>query len=194
MIEQSFSLIPFPAPGIPTIQITGSISLQGQTLALHYSMAGHIEEVLLPQISSSPGRKDELWQETCFEFFLAIGDQPGYWEFNISPSGDWNVYRMDAYRRVGFREETSIQKLHFEMEKQADLFHLHVTVDLLPILRHDELLMEIGIAAVVQTKDHNTTYWALAHPALQADFHLRESFTLALAGQTDPARPSSPGD
>jgi hypothetical protein len=190
MIEQSFALIPFPAPILPAVCITGSASLQDRLLTLKYSLSGALEEVLLPRVSLNPSRRDDLWKETCFEFFVAVKDQPGYWEFNMSPSGDWNVYRMDAYRRVGFREERAIDKLPFEVQYQPDIFQLHVTVDLSPMLQPIEDL-EIGIAAVIQTQDGETTYWALAHPAPQADFHLRESFTLALAGRTLPAPPSA---
>jgi hypothetical protein len=86
-------------------------------LALQYSLAGKSADIFLPSPSAHPGRKDELWQTTCFEFFLAAKDQPGYWEFNLAPSGNWNVYRMDAYRGIGFREETSIQRLPFEVRK-----------------------------------------------------------------------------
>jgi hypothetical protein len=185
MTGQSFSLIPFPVPNIPLINITGRISLQNNILALHYSLAGNIETVFLPPTSVSPSRKDELWKTTCFEFFLAIKDRPEYWEYNMSPSGDWNVYRMDAYRRIGFREERSIQRLQVEAWEEADLFHLNAAVDLNPIFQQDDHV-EVGITAVIQTKDGNESYWALAHPAPHPDFHLRESFILAPAEQTHP--------
>ncbi|RPJ26905.1 MAG: DOMON-like domain-containing protein [Chloroflexi bacterium] len=192
MTKQSFSLIPFSAPDLPDVIVTGDISRQNNLLALHYSLAGKIEDVLLPSASARPSRKDELWKTTCFEFFLAVKDQPQYWEFNISPSGDWNAYYMHGYRRVGFREETSIQRLPFEVREEAGAFVLDIAVDLTPILRENQLL-ELGVTAVIQTRDGNETYWALAHPALQPDFHLRESFILALAGQTHPAPQSVPG-
>jgi hypothetical protein len=54
--------------------------------------------------------------------------------------------------------------------------------------------LEIGITAIIQTTDSYETYWALTHPAPFADFHLRESFILALAGQTLPAPQSAQGD
>lgn len=110
----------------------------------------------------------------------------------MSPSGDWNVYRMDAYRRVGFSEETSIQRLQFEVRKEARLLTLSAAVDLSLIVQQSQSL-DIGVTAVIQMKDGNETYWALAHPAPSADFHLRESFTLALAGQTHPSPQSAPG-
>ena len=193
MTEQSFSLIPFAAPNIPSITIAGKILLQSNLLALDYSLVGKGEGVFLPPTSPKPSRKDELWKSTCFEFFLAIKDKPEYWEFNMSPSGDWNVYHMDNYRRVGFREESSIQHLQIEANEETNTFTLSAAIDLKPIFRASNPL-EIGITAIVQTKDGNESYWALTHPAPYPDFHLRESFILALAGQTHLARQSAQGD
>ena len=193
MTEQSFSLIPFPALPVPDISIGGEISVGNNIVNLHYVLAGRIQDVLFPSTSMNLHRKDELWKLTCFEFFLAAKGQPQYWEFNMSPSGDWNIYHMDAYRRVGFREETSFSRLPFEVKKEAGLFHVNALVDLDPILQPDQIL-EFGIAAIIQTTDGSETYWALTHPAPFADFHLRESFILELAGRTDLSRQSSLGD
>jgi hypothetical protein len=180
MSEESFSLICFPAAQTPDISITGSVSLQKNIVQLHYSLTGSIESILLPSASVHPGRKDDLWKHTCFEFFLAIKGHPHYWEFNMSPSGDWNVYHMDDYRRIGFREETSIQRLLFEFQKEASGLTLEAWADLNPLLQPNQIL-EFGIATVIQTVDRAETFWALAHPAPVADFHLRESFILELA-------------
>jgi len=193
MTEQSFSLIPFPAPGLPQANITGRIAREKGILAIHYLLSGKIEDVLMPPPSVNPARKDELWKSTCFELFLGITNSPQYWEFNFSPSGEWNVYRMDAYRRIGFREETSIQRLQLEIQNEADGFVLNATVDLNPVFQQSQLL-DVGIAAIIQTNDGNATYWALNHSAPYADFHLRESFILALAGQTHLGGQSAPGD
>jgi hypothetical protein len=182
MIEQSFKLLPFPAPDVPAISLTGNLSLKNHVLTLHYLLAGNREDVVLPPISPCPGRRDELWKVTCFEFFLAVKDQPSYCEFNMSPSLDWNVYRMDAYRRIGFRNETAVIQLPFETKKRANGYSLHVSVDLTPIVQPQQEL-QMAITAIIQMKDGNETYWALTHPAPYADFHLRESFILTLAGQ-----------
>lgn len=189
MIEQTFKLIPFPALDIPAISLNGDLSLDHNFLTLHYSLAGNINEVLLSPTSPIPSRKDDLWKETCFELFLAIKDQPGYWEFNISPSGDWNVYRMDAYRRIGFREETGISQLPFEFQNRSNECSLNISVDLAALIEPGHEL-EMAITAVIKTRDGRETYWALAHPAHDADFHLRESFILALAQQTLPSEQS----
>jgi hypothetical protein len=192
MTEQTFRLVPFPAPELPSISLTGKLILENRVLTLHYSLAGNTECVLLPSISVTPSRRDELWKGTCFEFFLAIKGQPGYWEFNMSPSGDWNVYRMDAYRRVGIREETEISQLLFEFKKAVEGYPLDISVDLTPLTESEEKL-QIAITAIVQTRDGKETYWALIHPAPLADFHLRESFILDLAEQTHPSQQSDSG-
>lgn len=180
MIEQPFSLIPFPAPNLPDISMRGIISLHNNQIKLNYLVSGNIDGILLPLPSLSPDRRDELWMATCFEFFLAIKEQLQYWEFNMSPSGDWNVYCMDAYRRVGFREEDRFPRIVFDFEKDPSQISLVAIVDLDPIVRAGQIL-EVGITSIIQTMDGVETYWALTHPGPLADFHQRESFTLELA-------------
>jgi hypothetical protein len=179
MSTQSFALIPFPAASIPVITLTGEISLQEYELRLDYVLAGNVNDIYFPPITVNPGRKDELWKTTCFEFFLALKDQARYWEFNLSPSGDWNVYAMDAYRRSGFRQDQSISRLPFDVRFDDRHYFLSVCINLLPIIPSAEPL-QAGITAIIQTKDGRETYWSLHHPAAQADFHLRDGFVCSL--------------
>jgi hypothetical protein len=179
MTEQSFALIPFPDSHTPAIMITGGITREQGLLKVQYLLTGTTEDILFPTPVSSAGRKGELWLATCFEFFLALPDQPQYWEFNLSPSGEWNAFRMDAYRRIGFREEEQVRDLRLDIRRERDRFRLDAAVDLNGVLDTDDQI-QAGITAVIQGLDGNETYWALAHPGIQADFHLRESFILAL--------------
>lgn len=180
MTEYSFSLIPFPAANIPEIQITGRVSRQSNLLSIHYSLTGNIDKILFPAVSTQPARKSELWTATCFEFFLGLPHESQYWEFNLSPSGDWNIYRIDAYRRVGFREESSIQRLPFSVRQEPARVFVAAAVDLSPIIDSDRQI-QLGITSVMQSNDRTETYWALSHPNPQADFHLTESFTIELS-------------
>lgn len=183
MTEVFFSLIPFDPTSSPAIIITGRIEHLYNRLALYYTLYGDLNNILLPAPAARPGRRQELWKATCFEFFLARKDQPSYWEFNLSPSGDWNVYRMDAYRRTGFREEGRISQLQLETQTEKDAFSLATAVDLGPMLS-TAVDLEVSITAIIQTAGGTETYWALTHAGPQADFHLRQSFILELAGQT----------
>ena len=179
---QRFALIPFPADHLPQIRIRGEIERIKNRLSIHYSVTDEIDSILLPELSEFPSRKHDLWKATCFEFFVAFKDQPRYWEFNLSPSTDWNVYAMDAYRQVNMREETGFPQLPFEFVGTDGKLSLDVSVDLSPILQRDSIL-QFGIAAIIQNQDRNETYWALSHPGApttQADFHLRESFVIEL--------------
>ena len=97
----------------------------------------------------------------------------------MSPSGDWNVYVMDAYRQVGMREEMHIKRFSFEVEKKADFLSLDLTIRLEPIIANKSLI-DVGVASVIQAMSGKETYWALVHPLPEADFHVRESFRLEL--------------
>ena len=176
---KSFELVPYPTSDLPKIQITGEIERTENRLSIRYAVTGEIDSVLLPALSNSPARKHDLWKATCFEFFIAIKDQPHYWEFNMSPSGNWNVYAMDAYRQVNMREEIAFTQLPFEFRKNENEITLDVSVDLNPIIQ-PETFLELGITTIIQTHNGNESYWALAHPGPHADFHLRDSFTLVV--------------
>ena len=175
----AFKLIPFPTQELPKINITGKMKRRDNHLSIYYEVGGETDRVLFPASSASPSRKDDLWRATCFEFFIAIKNKPAYWEFNMSPSRDWNVYVMDAYRQVNMREETEFTKLPFDFEVMNEKMSINMSVDINPIIQ-PEMVLDIGIAAIIQTKDGGESYWALAHPTSQADFHTRESFILSL--------------
>lgn len=183
--DYSFDLVPFPDPHTPEIRITGRIFRKQNVLTVRYFLMGKTDEVLIPKPVSNPDRRNELWRSTCFEFFLTIPDRSHYWEFNLSPSGEWNVFRMDDYRQIGFREEESIQAPQIETDRGPDFFRLNAVVDLSPILEVN-MKVQAGVTSVIQTLDGHETYWALAHPTSLADFHLRESFILALEGTDHP--------
>jgi hypothetical protein len=176
---QTFKLIPYPANNLPEISIAGEIVRLGNKFSLRYKVNGEINQLLLSAKSAFPSRMDDLWKATCFEFFVAIPNQPEYWEFNMSPSEDWNVYKMDAYRRIGFREETAFTELLFLLEETDNTLTLDISLDLSPILQPEQKV-QVGVTAIIQTMDGNETFWALAHFSTQADFHLRESFLLTV--------------
>ncbi|MEO5887712.1 MAG: DOMON-like domain-containing protein [Anaerolineales bacterium] len=177
MTRQSFSLIPFSIQDAPDLTIKGEAARRNNTLYIRFVLAGNLEEVTVPELSANPARKHQLWRTTCFEFFIAIKSMPQYWEFNMSPSGDWNIYVMDAYRQVGMREETRIQRIPFEVQKAADGLSLEIANNLGPIIAREKPI-EVGITCVIQTKSGKETYWAVLHPRPEADFHAREGFVL----------------
>jgi hypothetical protein len=177
--SQSFSLKPFPDDrNTPDIEICGTVLRQNNILRIDYQLKGNLETISILPSTNNSLRRNELWQTTCLEFFLGIVDRECYWEFNLSPSGDWNIYRFDGYRR-SMREEIAFDRLPFTTQMQPDLYRLQLSVDLNKIIASD-ILLNVAITAVVETKDGIISYWALSHRSSEADFHQRDSFDLVL--------------
>lgn len=179
MKNKPFSLQPFQKNSfLSDLNITGSIARRSDILSICYKVQGRLSEICLPEITDTPARKNNLWENTCFEFFLAVRDLPPYWEFNLSPSGDWNVYYFQGYR-AGMKEEMSFSSLPFVTRRDSELFLLDFECDLERIVdKHKPI--EIAISAVIKYTNNNLSYRALTHCGSKADFHLRDSFMIKL--------------
>lgn len=176
---QSFSLQPFPTVSpLPDIKIKCTVVRNSNTLDVSYELSGDIKDLLIPEKAGAPARKTRLWEETCLELFLGISNSPVYREFNLSPAGHWNVFLFDAYRQ-GMREEPAFKSLPFNVQVSPDSFVLCLEIELNRIIRTGQSL-EAAVCAVVKQKNGNTSYWAVTHKGLQADFHRRDSFIIEL--------------
>ena len=123
-------------------------------------------------------RENALWEKTCFEFFVAPKGSKGYWEFNLSPGGNWNVYRFESYRR-GMVEESAFGSLPFHVSRRPGFLRLDLAVDL-ECLALPPRPLEIAVAAVIRNIRGETSYWALTHPETHPDFHQRDGFIIEL--------------
>jgi hypothetical protein len=175
-MSQSFTLQPF-APVDCNWAITGSLAYQGAQLSLNYCVTGDLDQLLIPAPSQIPTRQFALWEATCLEFFLAPVGHSDYWEFNMSPSGNWQVFKLDSYRQ-GLRDEIAFTALPFVVQVKNSVMMLDVSIDLSQILP-PHTAWEISVTAVLQDIDGDFSYWAIDHSGSEADFHLRESFRLA---------------
>jgi hypothetical protein len=179
MSDRTFFLKPFSSNHpLFEIEISGNIARHFNTLSIQYQILGQLAELAIPAIADSPTRKDNLWQQTCLEFFLGIKNSFQYWEFNLSPAGDWNIYHFDDYRQ-GMQIEAAFTSLPFVVRNRPNCLLLSVELDLDKIVEIEQKI-EIAIASVIQPKVGEVIYWALTHSGSQADFHQRESFTIDL--------------
>lgn len=175
--DREFTLKPFElSESNSKINISGNISRTDNKLNITYLLEGNLSTIILTESSEIPARKNELWRTTCFEFFLGIANSPQYWEFNLSPQGDWNIYRFNDYRQ-GMVEETNFVALPFDLIKKEDSLSINLEIDLSLIISLDTNL-EISITAVLESSKEEISYWALIHPEKIADFHNRDSFIL----------------
>ena len=179
MREHHFRLLPSDTGSAPAgLTLGGSLRRQGKGLAIHYVLAGGLEAVRIPAPARPPARCDGLWERTCFEFFLAVPGEETYWEFNLSPAGDWNVYRLAGYRQ-GLTPEAAYGGLEIEIRRESGALHLNLACSLPPhAQRHPPL--EMAVCAVIEQKNGMLSYWALAHPGPEPDFHRRDGFQITL--------------
>lgn len=135
---------------------------------------GRPGELALP-VAAPRVHTDELWRTTCFELFLACGDD-AYAEINLSPSGAFAAYRFDHYR-TGMRPiPLPAPEIRLEAGSERLTLTARLAEDCLPW----DGTGRIGIAAVIEEVAGGISYWALAHPPGKPDFHHRDCFALTL--------------
>ena len=174
----NFSLIPFASDALPTIEIVGNIDRADNILSIEYQLLGDLDSVAIASPAVAPSRKFELWESTCFEFFIGVLGDRNYWEFNLSPSGDWNVFHLDDYRQ-GLRNETAFTTLPFDDDRSANSLTLKLELDLSQIISIDRQL-EVSVTTVIRSTQDELSYWALTHCGEEADFHSRDRFVIKL--------------
>ena len=130
----------------------------------------------------SPGlRSDQLWESTCFEFFLAPVKGKHYWEFNLSPDGSWNFYSLKSYRSELREAQEVLTPPVVERKLQAKRGQLQFSLDLTDLIAANPLLLQefkMACSAVIKWQGEETSYYALQHPQLKPDFHHPEGFVL----------------
>ncbi len=173
----SFSLKPFPTTvASPRFEITGVVERRFNELSIDYEISGDPAELIFAAPSPVPLRKRGLWEETCFEFFLAPKEADHYWEFNLSPAGHWNVYSFTSYRK-GMREEPAIASLPFTVAVHSHGLRVSMKLDLAGVVSADRAL-KVAVSAVVKAKNTGTTYWASIHTGPKPDFHRHDNFVI----------------
>ena len=169
-------------------QVSAAAWVQGSVLYLRYKIEAGNEkkfaEILLADPLQGPMRKDELWKETCFECFIPALNSTAYLELNLSPSGNWNAYAFQDYRKG----MNAFALDHQWAPVQRVIAHTDNTLEtewLIPL----EVIQkgfasvpttfsdfgEVGLTVVLKTSEL-TLYWSLEHSSLKPDFHDRVGF------------------
>ena len=177
---KEFRLLPFSDNELAKaidLRVKTDWSVDESELIIQFVVVGAIDRLKIPPASDVPQRTTGLWEKTCFECFLGSLGQENYWEMNLSPNGDWNVFRRDGYRE-NLREEPMIKTLPFGIERRGDRMSIDVTLDIQKLgLCRDTI--ELSVASVLEEMTGNISYWAVAHTGTTADFHLRKSFVIS---------------
>lgn len=164
------------------LRIEVEVGWNGAALSLRYQVAGPVENVRFPP-PATPERVDGLWRTTCFEAFVRAGAGEGYYEFNFAPSGSWAAYRFDGPRSGMAALE--IPPPRIEAREAEGRYQLSAVLDPPAGLPHDAP-WRLALSAVIEGADGRRSFWALAHPSAQPDFHHPDSFRLSLPPSARP--------
>ena len=144
------------------------------SLDLTFEIKGEIEQVKFPEYGNG-ARKDRLWEHTCFELFSRNQGYEAYEELNLSPSTNWASYDFQSYRK-SLGDTDYVLAPEIALEHDPATFRLYATAALAegvgPWL--------VGFSAVIEETDGTKSYWALAHPPGQPDFHHPTCFAATL--------------
>jgi hypothetical protein len=171
-------------------------------LQLRYVLIGNHRKVRLKLREQDRG--GELWRHTCFEAFVRVGGEDSYLEYNLAPTGDWAAYRFDRYRegmapakevgssildaqsraeplerdrralleRAGFDTLERFEPSFFSLKAELSFSNAMGLAVAEP--------WHVGLSTVVEEMNGRISYWALAHPPGDPDFHHPDCFQLEL--------------
>ena len=177
----SHSLSPHPANRQTAVrELVVDLSRQHDRLLLSYRLAADVSALLVPA-PAPPARVDGLWRHTSFEAFVAPTGSSEYWEYNLSPSGEWAAYHFSAYRTGMTPLEQGAAPVIAVSAEESQLT-LDATLDLGWLARGRGLAgLRLGLTAVIEDRAQGLSYWAIQHAAEKPDFHRADSFVVALA-------------
>jgi len=145
-------------------------------LGLTYWIGGDLSHVAFPKPQEA-ARTDGLWRHSCCEVFL--GAEQGYYEFNFSPSSQWAAYRFDGHR-AGMRNAATDDPA-IAWDRDGEAAKLTATIRL-----PSDATGPLGLSAIIEDTSGNRSFWALAHPAGEPDFHDAACFAAQLPPADQP--------
>lgn len=139
---------------------------------LDFDLQAQTSQLSIP--SPAPARRREgLWEHLCGELFVA-GDGNRYGEFNFAPSGEWAAYVFDGLRLHHADAELATDPQVRTVRRATDSLQWCAEFVLPAIVA--PMPARVAPCAVIETAAGERSYWALAHGAVQPDFHREESF------------------
>ena len=189
--RQAFALQPFATGAAePTgVRIEGWLHRHQGLLTLGFQLlcpaaddpTSRHQAILWPAAGRAPRRRDGLWQHTCLEWFIARPGDQAYWEFNLAPNGDWNVYALCGYRQ-GLRADPAygaLPLLTCNDQQGGNDFRVRAPLPA-ALAAAQPGALELAVTAVVEQRNGALSYWALHHGGSEADFHRRDGFRLRI--------------
>lgn len=181
MRELSLELIPFKNNNLD-LELHVSVTRERDndsnkdTLTLKYSVLGKDAHKIDFDVHNS----EQLWENTCFEFFIKEEkSSKNYYEVNLASNLKNHCYYFNDYRDNGLSsdlEKEEFRPSHIYFEKDV----LTCTLSLSNFKKIDtEHSVILAISAVIKV-GNETYYYALKHPYDRPDFHSPDGFCVEL--------------
>jgi hypothetical protein len=166
LVKRALTLHP-DTPG-DAFSLEAKVARSGsEGLEFEFVVTGPVEELVLPPKQTGE-RADGLWKATCFEAFLKPAARTSYREFNFSPSSRWAAYEFENYREGMAAASGVAVDIHCAVTGDDGLV---VTAQVTGPWLVGIGSAKLGLSAILEHADGTKSYWALAHPVGQPDFH-----------------------
>lgn len=152
-------------------------------LHVTFELSGDVSALAIAP-PKAPLRRDDLWRTTCFEVFLRRPGERPYLEFNLAPSGEWAAYAFEETRRR--LQDPLVDPPGIVFEQTPDRIRIAARLALPPAYQ-SQGGWQIGLTAVIETRDCELSYWSLAHPPGRPDFHNDAGFVLDVPAPSTPS-------
>lgn len=147
----------------PITRVSAAIHAAPDGCRASFRLEGDIGGIKVP-VGAFSERMDNLWKTTCFEIFWQPRGGSYYREFNLSPSSRWACYDFDDFRLNS--RDAPVSAIAIACESGAGLLELEAD-----IASELPLPADIALNAIVEDRDGNIQFWALAFQPGKAEFH-----------------------
>ncbi len=174
-MTNTYQLVPFSAEPM-SYSVQAKVERLQNKLVFTFELIDPQNEVFW-QHGNEIKRQDYLWESTCFEAFIGSNDQTNYFELNLAPSLEWNLYRFTHYRTPSAMPPTPVLEpalIKFDVNSQT----ISAEIDLVALNLAD-IEIKLGLTAVLKTAE-TIHYFAIQHPIPHADFHDAMGWTIRL--------------
>lgn len=163
---------------VKSLEVEAEFNRNGE-LQLQYALFGDLAKIQIPP-PQQPAETEGLWNHTCFEAFVAVEGEPGYHEYNFSPSGQWAAFSFSGYRKRCSWSAGKSPEMVWSQDKNGRLkLTANIAASELPKNTCGKPF-QLGLTAVVESDIGGFSYWAIVHPADRPDFHHRGGFACIL--------------
>ncbi len=149
------------------------IELHDDKLMLEYQISGNLSHYHFPKLTKQQ-RADKLWLDTTFELFIAPENSAEYWEINVSPSTQWNVYHFTSYKE-GMKESNIISQPTIKTYEYDNEYRLTFN-STVPNEYFDHVL-QINLCVILLDQKGVRYFYSIKRREGSPDFHDRDCFT-----------------